>query len=160
SFVASLGVFVVTPLLPLFAVSLQATPLQLGLLVAAYAVGSAAGQLGAGFLADRFGSRRFVQGGIATSAGPSIGMAMGADAVFLIGGRAVTGIGQGVNQVATRVYLARIADPRRLAFFNGVLLGAASAGMVLGPVVGGMVAGMADLRAPLLLVAVISLVGW
>lgn len=156
SFVSSLGIAVMLPLIPLYAVSLGASPWQLGLLTSAFAVANAVSQLAAGLLTDRFGPRGFIRGGIATYAGANVLIATAATAPILIAYRALAGLGTGVNLVAARIYLAQITDPLRMAFTNGVLSAALSAGQVAGPAFGGIVTAFADLRLPFLLVGVTS----
>lgn len=156
SFVSSLGIAVMLPLIPLYAVSLGASPLQLGLLTSAFAVGNAVSQLGAGLLTDRFGARGFIRGGIATYAGANVLIATAATAPVLIAYRTLAGLGAGVNLVSTRLYLAQVADPARMAFTNGVLSAAFSTGQVAGPAFGGIVTALADLRLPFLLVGLTS----
>ena len=53
TFISSLGIAVMLPLIPLYAVSLGATPTQLGLLTSAFALANAAGRFAAGMLMDR-----------------------------------------------------------------------------------------------------------
>src|SRR6266542_4470194 len=118
-FVSSLGIAIMLPLIPLYALSLGASPLVLGLLTAAFAITNALGQFATGHLVDRFGPRRFIRAGIG-------------------------------------VYVAQVADPARLAFVNGALSAAASAGTVIGPAVGGLVAAASDLHVPFAIVALTS----
>lgn len=158
--VAQLGVAVMVPLIPLYGVSLGATPLQLGLLTSAFAITSAVGQFGAGFLTDRFGARDFIRGGIAVYAGANVLISTVFDVLSLIAFRSIAGIGSGANLIATRVYLAQASDPKRMAFVNGVLSAAGSAGLVAGPALGGIVAALSDLRVPFLLVGVTSSVAF
>ena len=61
-FISQVGIAVMLPLLPLYATELGATPFVLGLLTSSFAVTNAVGQLGTGFLVDRWGSRRFISG--------------------------------------------------------------------------------------------------
>jgi DHA1 family tetracycline resistance protein-like MFS transporter len=75
----------------------------------------------------------------------------------LIAFRAFAGMGGGVMLVGERLYLVQISDPARLAFANGVLSAAGSAGSVVGPAVGGLLASLTDLRLPFLLVGLTSL---
>ena len=156
SFVSSLGIAVMLPLIPLYAVSLGASPWQLGLLTSAFAIANAVSQLAAGLLIDRFGARVFIRGGIATYAGANFLIATAASAPILIGYRMLAGLGTGVNLVAGRIYLAQITDPMKMAFTNGVLSAAFSAGQVAGPAFGGIVTALADLRLPFLLVGLTS----
>ena len=156
SFVSQLGIAIMLPLLPLYGLHLGATPTQLGLMTTAFAIANAAAQLGSGFFIDRFGSRRFVLVGTGIYASANALIASASSALALIGFRGLAGLGGGTNMMATRVYASHAADPARLAFFNSILSAASSAGSVLGPALGGIVAAGADLRTPFLIVAVTS----
>lgn len=156
AFVSQVGVAVMLPLLPLYAIQLGAGPAVLGLLVSGFAVANAGGQLAAGFLVERFGSRRLIPAGSAVYAGANLLIATATAAVPLIAYRAVAGLGGGIALVAERIYLVAIIPGADLAFANGVLSAAGSAGTVFGPAVGGLVAAVSDLRIPFLIVAVTS----
>jgi MFS transporter, DHA1 family, multidrug resistance protein len=156
-FIVQVGVAVMLPLLPLYALSLGASPFVLGLLTSIFAVTNAAGQLVTGFLAERIAMRRLLAAGIGSYALANFLIAGAATAASLIVFRAFAGIGGGVMIVGERLYLAQLVDRARLAFANGVLSAAGSAGMVAGPAIGGVLASLADLRAPFLLVGVTSL---
>jgi MFS family permease len=156
AFIAQVGIAVMLPLLPLFATELGAEPLVLGLLTSAFAVTNGLGQFGAGLLADRYGARRFISGGMALYAGMNALIATAATAIWLVAWRALSGFGGGAVIVAERLYLTEVTDPRRRAFANGILSAAASAGMVAGPAFGGLIAAIGGLRAPFLVVAATS----
>ena len=64
-FVSQVGISVMLQLLPLYATELGAPPIVLGLLTSAFAVTNAFGQLGAGFLSERWGARRLMTAGLA-----------------------------------------------------------------------------------------------
>jgi MFS family permease len=156
SFVSSLGISIMLPLLPLYGLSLGATPLQLGLMTSGFAIANSVGQFAIGFLIDRFGSRRFILVGTATYAAANGLIASAPTAVALIGYRAIAGLGAGSNLVSTRLYISQVADSASLAFFNSILSAANSAGSVIGPAFGGLVAVASDLRVPFAIVAVTS----
>jgi MFS family permease len=156
AFVTQVGVAIMLPLLPLYAVELGADPLTLGLLTSAFAVANTAGQLVSGYLADRFGPRRLIPVGQATYATANALMATAGAATSLIAFRFVAGLGGGITLVSERVYIAGVAAEARLAFANGVVSAAGSAGSVLGPAVGGILAAATDLRVPFVVVAVTS----
>jgi MFS family permease len=164
AFITQLGVSVMLPLLPLYAQSMGATPFVLSLLVGGFAIALAVGQLASGFLAERFASRRLVVTGIGLYAGANVAIAGAASAFQLIVFRALAGFGSGINQVAERLYVTQVADRARLAFANGILSAAGSAGSVLGPTIGGVLAAIGDLRAPFIVVGITSLsaaiAGW
>jgi DHA1 family multidrug resistance protein-like MFS transporter len=153
SFVSSLGISIMLPLLPLYALSLGASPLQLGLMTSGFAVANGIAQFASGFLMDRYGARRFIVAGIGTYAAANVLIATAPTAIALIGYRFVAGLGGGVNMVATRLYIAQTAEQASLAFFNSIISAANSAGSVLGPGFGGLVAAGGDLRAPFFIVA-------
>jgi DHA1 family multidrug resistance protein-like MFS transporter len=153
SFVSSLGISIMLPLLPLYALSLGATPLQLGLMTSGFAIANGVAQFASGFLMDRYGARRFVVAGIGTYAAANLLIATAPTAIALIGYRVIAGLGGGINMVATRLYISQTAEQASLAFFNSIISAANSAGSVLGPGFGGLVAAGGDLRAPFLIVA-------
>ena len=153
SFVSSLGISIMLPLLPLYGLSLGASPLQLGLMTSGFAIANGVAQFASGFAMDRFGARRFIVAGIGTYALANVLIATAPTAIALIGYRVIAGLGGGVNMVATRVYIAQTAEHASLAFFNSIISAANSAGSVLGPAFGGLVAASGDLRIPFFIVA-------
>lgn len=153
SFVSSLGISIMLPLLPLYGLSLGASPLQLGLMTSGFAIANGVAQFASGFAMDRFGARRFIVAGIGTYAIANVLIATAPTAIALIGYRVIAGLGGGINMVATRVYVAQTAEQASLAFFNSIISAANSAGSVLGPGFGGLVAASGDLRAPFFIVA-------
>jgi MFS family permease len=153
AFVSSLGISIMLPLLPLYALSLGASPLELGLMTSGFAIANGVAQFASGFLMDRFGARRFIVAGIGTYAAANVLIATAPTAVALIAYRVVAGLGGGVNMVATRLYISQTAEQANLAFFNSIISAANSAGSVLGPGLGGLVAVAGDLRAPFFIVA-------
>ena len=156
AFIAQVGIAVMLPLLPLFATELGATPMVLGLLTSAFAVTNGIGQFGAGVLSDRWASRRFLSGGLALYASMNALIATAASGGWLLLWRTLAGFGGGALIVTERIYLTEITPRARLAFANGILSAAASAGMVMGPAFGGLIAAVGGLRAPFVVVAVTS----
>lgn len=154
--VSQLGIAIMLPLLPLYGLSLGASPLELALMTSAFSVANAAAQLGSGLLLDRFGPRRFLSIGTAVYAASNALIASAQSATALIAFRGAAGIGGGINLVASQLYIAQVAERARLAFFNSVLSAARSAGSVFGPALGGVVAAGGDLRAPFVIVAATS----
>lgn len=156
AFITQVGVSIMLPLLPLYATSLGATPAVLGLLTSSFAILIAAGQLGGGYLVERVAPRRLVSLGIGTYAAANVLISTAGAALPLIAFRSVAGLGAGVNQVSERLYVAQAIDRTRLAFANGVLSAAGSAGSVLGPTVGGLLVGVSNLHLPFLVVSATS----
>jgi MFS family permease len=159
-FISQVGVAVMLPLLPLYARQLGASPLVLGLLTSGFAVMNTIAQLVVGFLSDRFGARRMVPVGLGIYATANALIATASSAVPLVAFRSLAGFGGGMSIVAERVYLARVTPSERMAFTNGVLSAAQSAGTVTGPAVAGLIAAASDLHVPFVLVAVTSVLAF
>ena len=155
-FVSQVGISVMLPLLPLFATELGAEPFVLGLLTSSFAVTNAVGQLGTGFLADRYGSRRFITAGATLYAAMNALIASAASAPWLLAWRSLAGFGGGAMIVAERIYVTDVTTAARRAFANGVISAAQSAGTVMGPAVGGLISAFGGLRAPFIIVAATS----
>jgi predicted MFS family arabinose efflux permease len=151
AFISQTGVSVMLPLLPLYAIELGATPRELGLMVSIFAVTQTIGQLSSGVLIGWIPPRRQLPLGQAAYAAANFLITTARSAVPLIAFRALAGFGGGLSMVAERLYVARVSDQARLAFSNGVISAAGSAGSVLGPVIGGVLA-VQDLRIPFFVV--------
>ncbi len=152
-FISQVGISIMLPLLPLYAVELGATPAQLGLMVSAFAVTQTIGQLGSGVAIGRVSARRQLPIGMGGYAISNALIAATTSVPALITFRAISGFGGGLAIIAERLYIARVSARERLAFTNGVVSAASSAGSVLGPAFGGALAAI-SLRAPFVAVAV------
>ncbi|HKB27895.1 MAG TPA: MFS transporter, partial [Candidatus Limnocylindrales bacterium] len=150
SFISNLGVSIMLPLLPLFAVQLGATPGELGLMVSIFAVTQTIGQLGSGAIIRRISPRRQLPLGQASYAAANFLIATATSAVPMIAFRALAGFGGGLSIIAERLYIARVADRAKLAFTNGIVSAAGSSGSVLGPTIGAILA--INLRIPFIVV--------
>jgi DHA1 family bicyclomycin/chloramphenicol resistance-like MFS transporter len=156
AFITQVGVAIMLPLLPLYATQLGAPPLVLGLLTSSFAVTNAVGQVVAGYVSDRTGPRRLIPSGLGLYAACNLLIATAASAIPLIVYRSLAGLGGGLNLVGERLYIRDMVDRARLAFANGILSAAGSAGTVFGPTIGGLLAATGDLRVPFLVVGVTS----
>jgi MFS family permease len=151
AFISQVGVSIMLPLLPLYAVQLGASPTELGFMVSIFAVTQTVGQLGSGAIIGRIPARRQMPLGQASYAAANFLIATATSAVPLILWRSVAGFGGGLSIIAERLYIARVADRARLAFTNGVVSAAGSSGSVLGPTLGAVLA-LRDLRVPFIVV--------
>ena len=159
-FISSVGISVMLPLLPLYATELGAPPFVLGLLTSSFAVTNAIGQLGSGFLAERWGPRRTMSGGVGLYAAMNALIATAASAPWLLAWRSLAGFGGGAMIISERIYIAQAVQPARRAFSNGIISAAQSAGSVAGPAVGSVAAAIGGLRAPFVLVALTSAIAF
>jgi len=121
---------------------------ELQWVVDAYALVLAAGMLGAGDLVDRAGSRRLFLAGLTAFGGASALCAAAPGAEVLIGARAVQGLGAAAIlpsslAIVNQLFPDSAERPRAI----GVWAGLGGSALVLGPVLGGVLAGSLGWRA-------------
>lgn len=121
---------------------------ELQWVVDAYALVLAAGMLGAGDLADRAGSRRLFLGGVVAFGGASALCAAAPGAEVLIGARAVQGLGAAAILPSSLAIVNQLfPDPAERPRAIGIWAGLGGSALVLGPVLGGVLAGSLGWRA-------------
>ena len=135
-----LGPFSIDTYLPAFSgiqASLDATPLQMQQTLSAYLLGFAVMNLFHGALADSFGRRPVVLGGVALFTLASLGCAMSTSIAMLVAFRALQGMTAGAGVVVSRAIIRDIfrpADAQRVMSQVTIYFGVAPA---IAPIVGG-----------------------
>lgn len=150
-FVEMVGFLVVLPLLPFYATRLGGDALAVGLMVSAFAVAQLATAPLWGRLSDRAGRRPTILGGLVVSVAAHLLFALACSEraaaalapegllgiLFL--SRLVQGAGSGTTGVV-QAYVSDSVPPTERAKALGWLTAAASAGVMLGPLVGSLAA--------------------
>ncbi len=156
-----LDVTIVNVALPRIGGSLQTGIAGLQWVVDAYALVFAALLLTAGFLGDRFGARKVYLGGLALFALASLACGVAPNAVFLIAGRILQGVGAAAMLPASLTLLNHAAghDSRLRAQAVGWWTAAGSITIAAGPVVGGLILAVASWRMIFLVNLPICLIG-
>jgi MFS family permease len=134
-FVDMIGFAIVFPLIPFYALRLDATPLDVGLITSAF---SAAQILSApvwGRVSDRYGRRPALIVGLLASAAAFVVFGLADTLWLLFASRLIQGAGGGTTGVA-QAYIADTVAPAQRARALGWLSAATSAGVMLGPVIG------------------------
>lgn len=135
-----LGPFSIDTYLPAFAGiagTLEASPLQMQQTLSAYLLGFGVMNLFHGALADSFGRRPVILGGVAVFTLASIGCALAATPAQLIGFRALQGLATGAGTVVSRAVIRDMfppADAQRVMSQVTLFFGVAPA---IAPVIGG-----------------------
>jgi multidrug resistance protein len=155
-FVDMMGFLMVLPLLPFYAERLGATPLLIGVLVAAHAFAQVATAPLWGRLSDRWGRRPVILLGLATSAVAYLLFGLAHAIWVLMLSRLVQGAGGGINGVI-QAYVSDSVPVRERAKALGWLTAATSAGVMVGPVVGSLATRWGQ-EAPGFLAAALALV--
>ena len=140
-----IGIGFFIPILPLFIRSRGGGALLVGLVFAGGVVGRALAQYPGGWLADRFGRKPVIVGALLVYALLFPLYLLPLPVVFLVGLRVVHALAAGAYLPAAAAMIGDLGGARKARAF-GLLRSSDMAGMVLGPVVGGIVAGF-DLGA-------------
>jgi MFS family permease len=146
---------VLAPLLPHYKEEFGLSASALGALSAVYAAGGLAGAVPSGLLAVRAGVRPTVLGGLAIIVVTSVAFGFAESAWVLYAARFGQGVGSALAWTGGLAWLVAAAPRGRRGELIGIAMGAAVAGALLGPVLGGV----ASLTGPAPAFAVVAAVG-
>lgn len=159
-FAGSLGMGVISPVLPLFIdQEFHVSRTQVGLAVGLFGVGRIFISLPAGYLTQRIGRRFVLILGTAINALGAFMVAVSFSYPWLLGWRMVSGIGSTMTNTGVSVMLSDMSSPENRARFLSLHELSILAAQSIGPVIGGFMGGHWNLRAPLYLQGVLMLVG-
>jgi MFS transporter, DHA1 family, tetracycline resistance protein len=142
-----LGFGIVLPLLPFYAESMGATPLQVTLLVASFSAMQLAAAPFWGRVSDRVGRRPLLIGSLFASSFSYLLFGFADSYVLLLISRMAAGAAGGTITIA-QAYIADTTEHEARARGMGHLGAASGLGVMLGPAVGGFVANWWGLGAP------------
>lgn len=155
-FVAMLGMNIISPLLPVYAVRMGASALEIGLVQAAFSASGVGTLLFVGRLSDRIGRKPFLGFGLAALVLSSFGLMMATRPVHLIVLRFIQGLGAstylGIAQACVGDGILEGTEGKWVGNFNAVLF----AGMGAGPMLGGLIADAFGISTAFLLLAVMN----
>ena len=153
-FVDALLYGAVVPILPLYARELGVSAAAIGVLFAAYAVGLLVATPVLAAVADRFGRRRPLLAGSFGLTAATLLFAAAGSYPLLVAARFLQGAAAAAVWTAGVALVAATVPPRRLGAAMGVAMASMSAGLILGPAAGGLLAEAAGPHAPFLAAAV------
>jgi MFS family permease len=128
---------VLAPLLPRYADEFNLSKAQSGALAAMYAAGAHIGAIPSGILAVRVGAKATVIAGLAIILGTSVAFGLADAPSILYGARFGQGIGSALAWTGGLTWLVAGAPRQQRGELIGIVMGAAVAGALLGPVLGG-----------------------
>ncbi|MDA0998342.1 MAG: MFS transporter, partial [Proteobacteria bacterium] len=155
-----IGFGIIIPLLPFYAEHFHASPAMVGLLMASYSAAQFVAAPYWGQLSDRIGRRPVLLFSLAGAVAAYIGLAFADNLAMLFLMRALGGFMAG-NISTAFAYVADVTTRENRAKGMGVVGAAFGIGFILGPAIGGILAGddpmAADYRTPSLAAAALSL---
>jgi multidrug resistance protein len=139
NFVDMIGFMIVLPLLPFYALKLQASPETIGRLIASFSIAQLLAAPLWGRVSDRYGRRPALLIGLSASAIAYVVFGLATSVWLLFLSRLVQGAGGGTTGVA-QAYVADTVAPADRARALGWLSAATSAGVMVGPAIGSFAA--------------------
>ncbi len=154
-FVNLIGFGIIIPLLPFYAETFGASPLQIGLLFAIFSVCQLVAAPVLGDLSDRYGRRPVLIFSLAGTVVSFVMLALAHSLTMLFLARIVDGLSGG-NISTARAYVADITEPKDRARAYGFIGAAFGLGFVLGPALSGVLARI-SITAPIWVAAALTL---
>jgi len=159
-FISMLGMNIISPFLPIYAVKMGASALELGLVQAAFSASGTATLLFVGRMSDRFGRKWFLGCGIAILAVSSAALMFASKPAHLMFLRFIQGLGASTFLSIAQAYLGDSVlsgkEGKWMGYFNAVLF----AGMGAGPLVGGIITDAFSISTTFLSLAVMNALGF
>lgn len=143
----------VSPVLPLFARDFGVGVMLVALAVGLFGIGRLVMGLPGGLLAQRYGRRLVLVGGVVLGALGAILMAFSTSFGQLLFSRGIIGFGSGTFTVGASIYLRDVSTRENRARYQSLQELSILVGVTVGPVVGGFLAEAWGLRAPFYLQA-------
>jgi MFS family permease len=137
--VATMGISMVSPLLPVYARELGATGIWIGLTFSVFAVTQTLTSPFVGGWSDRYGRKPFIIGGLLLYCGAAIGYLLAEELWQVIAVRAVSGGGTSLIFSVARAYLGEMTPEGEEGRWSGVFTSADIIGFGVGPLLAGVV---------------------
>lgn len=154
-----LGVSIISPILPQYALTFNVPVALTGWAISSYAMARVAADLPAGMFSDKYGKKKVMVTGLATVAFSSVAAGLAPTYFVLILARALGGLGSALYITSATSWLAYISNgPDRgkmMSTYSSMIF----MGVAAGPVVGGFVATYYGIQAPFYVYALLTAVG-
>jgi MFS family permease len=148
-----LGISIVSPVLPQYALSFSIPVALIGWAVSAFALARLFMDVPAGFLADRFGRKINMIAGLILIILSSVGAGLATSYPLLILARIVEGVGSALYVTSATTWVAQISAGESRGRYMSLYSALIFAGTSFGPTIGGYSAVHFGLKAPIFIYA-------
>lgn len=138
-FLVNFGFSLITPILPLYALTFDVTLEMVGVLVASVGAAKVILDIPAGVVSDRIGTRRFMQIGLGLVAFSALVSASALDYWMLLLGLILQGIGTAVYFTTSYVGVSRLGPASKRGGHLSVFISMQFLGATSGPILGGFI---------------------
>ena len=156
-FIALLGIGIIVPVMPVFATSMGASGLALGMIIAGFSISRGFFQPIVGSLSDRHGRKGFLVGGLLLYALVGLLMPMAGSVANLILIRILHGVGSAMIVPVAMAYVSDMAPAGEEGRYMGLLNVAIFSGFGSGPLLGGIFTDLWGMAGAFYAMAVLSL---
>jgi DHA1 family multidrug resistance protein-like MFS transporter len=154
-----LGISIISPVLPQYALSFSVPVSVTGWAISTFALARTFMDVPSGFMADRFGRKRNMIIGLILIIVSSIAAGLAESYTWLLVARVVEGIGSALYVTAATTWVAQISSGPYRGRFMSIYSGLIFAGTAFGPTIGGYSAVHFGLNAPFFVYAALALFG-
>jgi MFS family permease len=154
-----LGLSIISPILPQYALSFSIPVALVGWAVSAFALARVVTDIPAGILADRFGRKRIMISGLVLIILSSIAAGTASTYGWLLFARIVGGVGSALYMISATTWVAQITAGKSRGRYMSLYTGLVFAGVSFGPTIGGYTAAHFGLSAPFFVWAVLGTAG-
>jgi len=154
-----LGVSIISPVLPQYALSFSVPVALVGWAVSAFALARVVMDIPAGLLADRFGKKKIMILGLVLIILSATGAGLADTYAWLIFARVVGGIGSALYMTAGITWVVQVTAGKARGRYMSMYTGLVLAGTILGPTIGGYTAARFGLNAPFFAWAMLGAAG-
>jgi DHA1 family tetracycline resistance protein-like MFS transporter len=155
-FVNLIGFGIIIPLLPFYAETFKASPIEIGFLFAVFSFCQLLAAPALGDLSDRWGRRPILIFSLVGTVVSFVMLAMAHSLVMLFLARIVDGLSGG-NISTARAYVADVTEPKDRAKAYGLIGAAFGLGFIMGPALSGLLS-QVSITAPIWAAAALTLV--
>jgi MFS transporter, DHA1 family, multidrug resistance protein len=155
--ISGIGYGIISPIIPVYAEELEATSVEIGVMVASFAVFQVAFQAPGGLLSDRIGPKRIIFSGLVLISFSSFLFTLTEDIYLFMVFRAIEGSGTGMIFPSVSAYVFSISSSENRGSYMGTFLTFWILGFTMGPAIGGVLADQYGILTPFYFCSGISL---